>query len=168
MLTNRVRQLITATLQGLPLNATIDDYDPPPIEFDMEEMRGGRFIAEEMATGLKVLTSKITLQGVGLPIMTALGLSPGDDILLSVQEAGVDQDDNEWFTYHVQGGKLKKLEEKTLKMGDKPVTILEIALRTYTRLEMGVPVIDIDTRTQKVIINGKDMLKGARRLALMV
>jgi phage tail tube protein FII len=68
----------------------------------------------------------------------------------------------------VQGGKLKKLEEKTLKMGDKPVTVLEIALRTYTRLEMGVPVIDIDTRTQKVVVNGVDLLKGARRLALMV
>lgn len=168
MFTNRVRQIITATLQGLPLTAQIEDYDPPPIEFDMEEMRGGRYIAEEMATGMKVLTAKITLQGVGLPIMTALGLSPGDDILLNVREAGVDQEDNEWFTYHDQGGKLKKLEEKTLKMGDKPVTVLEIALRTYTRLEMGVPVIDIDTRTQKVIINGKDMLKGARRLALMV
>ena len=44
MFTNRVRQIITATLQGLPLNATIEDYDPPVIEFDMEEMRGGRFI----------------------------------------------------------------------------------------------------------------------------
>ncbi|OHC95905.1 MAG: phage tail protein [Sphingomonadales bacterium RIFCSPHIGHO2_01_FULL_65_20] len=168
MLTNRVRQIITATLQGLPLNATIDDYDPPVIEFDMEEMRGGRYIPEEMATGMKALSGKLTLQGVGLPIMAALGVSGGDDILLTVQEAGEDQDGNEWFTYHVQGGKLKKLEEKTLKMGDKPVTVLEIALRTYARLEMGVPVIDIDTRTQKVVVNGVDLLKGARRLALMV
>lgn len=168
MFTNRVRQIITATLQGIPLMATIEDYDPPPIEFDMEEMRGGRYIPEEMATGMKALTGKLTLQGIGLPIMTALGVSAGDDILLTVQEAGVDQDDNEWFTYHVQGGRLKKLEEKTLKMGDKPVTVLEIALRTYSRLENGAEVIDIDTRTQKVVVNGVDMLKGARRLALMV
>ena len=167
MFTNRVRQIITATLQGLPLHATIEEYEPPAIEMDMEEMRGGRFIPEEMAVGMKVLTGKLTLQGVGLPIMLALGVEVGDDILLTVQEAGVDQDDNEWFTYHVQGGKLKSLKEKTLKMKDKPVTELEIALRTYTRIENAVPVIDIDTRTQKIVINGRDILKGARRLALM-
>lgn len=168
MFTNRVRQAIAATLQGLPLMATVDDYDPPLIEFEMEEMTGGRFIPEEMAKGLKSLTAKITLQGIGLPIMTALGVTGGDNILLTVQEAGEDQDGNEWSTIHINGGKLKKLEEKTLKMKDKPVTVLEIALKTYTRLEMGVPVIDINARTQKVVINGVDILKGARRLAGMV
>ncbi|MNG34960.1 Phage tail tube protein FII [compost metagenome] len=84
-----------------------------------------------------------------------------------MQEAGEDQEGNEWFAYHVCCGKLKKQEEKTIKMGDKPVTTLEISLRSYQRLEMGVPVIDIDTRTQKCVINGVDYLKGARRLALM-
>ncbi|MOA15135.1 Phage tail tube protein FII [compost metagenome] len=84
-----------------------------------------------------------------------------------MQEAGVDQDDNEWFTYHVCGGKLKVLEEKTLKMKDKPVTILEIMLRSYMRLENGALMTDIDTRTQKVVVNGRDLLKGARRLVAL-
>jgi phage tail tube protein FII len=159
---------MTATLQGMPLMATIEDFDPPPIEFDQESMRGGRFIEEEMAVGMKALSAKLTLQGVGLPIFLAMGVVSGGDILLSVQEAGEDQEGNEWFAYHICTGKLKKQEEKTIKMGDKPVTTLEIALRSYQRLEMGVPVIDIDTRTQKCVINGIDYLKGARRLALMV
>lgn len=166
MFTNRVRQAMTATLQGLPLMATIDDFDPPPIEFDVEEMKGGRFIAEEMATGMKALTAKVTLQGVGLPIFTALGVAGGDMVLLTVQEAGEDQDGNEWWAYHICAGKLKKQEDKQLKMGDKPVTTLEISLRSYTRTENGVPVISIDTRTQVCIINGVDYLKGARRLTL--
>jgi len=167
MFTNRVRQLITATLQGLPLMATIEEFEPPKIEFEMEEMRGGRWVAEEMATGLKALTAKLTLQGIGLPIMTALGVSGGDDVMLTVREAGEDQDGNEWFTYFDCAGKLKILEEKTLKMKDKPVTVLDLALRTYKRFENGVLVTHIDTRTQVCIINGVDMLKGARRLALM-
>jgi phage tail tube protein FII len=160
--------MITATLQGMPLMATIDDFDPPPIEFDQESMRGGRFIEEEMAVGMKALSAKLTLQGVGLPIFLAMGVVSGGEILLTVQEAGEDQEGNEWFAYHVCTGKLKKQEDKTIKMGDKPITTLEIALRSYQRLEMGVPVIDIDTRTQKCVINGIDYLKGARRLALMV
>lgn len=168
MLTNRVRQIITATLQGIPLMATIEEFSPSSIEFDTEEMRGGRFVPEEMITGLKALTSKLKLQGVGLPVLTALALSPGDDVLLTVQEAGVDQEGNEWFTYYVQGGQIKTFNDQALKMGDKPITEIELALRTYTRLDNGVPMIDIDTRTQKVVIGGKDMLKGARRLALMV
>jgi phage tail tube protein FII len=160
--------MMTATLQGMPLMATIDDFDPPPIEFDQESMRGGRFIEEEMAVGMKALSAKLTLQGVGLPIFLAMGVVSGGEILLTVQEAGEDQEGNEWFAYHVCTGKLKKQEDKTIKMGDKPITTLEIALRSYQRLEMGVPVIDIDTRTQKCVINGIDYLKGARRLALMV
>lgn len=168
MFTNRVRQIITATLQGMPLMATIEEFDPPKIEFEMEEMRGGRYVSEEMATGLKALGAKLTLQGIGLPIMTALGVSGGDQIMLTVEEAGEDQDGNEWFTYYVCTGKLKVFEEKTLKMKDKPVTILEVALRGYQRLENGVLMTDIDTRTQVVVINGVDMIKGARRLAGLV
>lgn len=49
MFTNRVRQAIAATLQGLPLMQTIEEFDPPPIEFEMEEFQGGRFVSEEMA-----------------------------------------------------------------------------------------------------------------------
>ncbi|MBA1250910.1 phage major tail tube protein [Pseudomonas luteola] len=166
--TNRVRQMISATLQGMPLMATIDDYDPPKIDFETEEMRGGRFLSEEMAKGLKALTSKLTLQGIGLPIMLALGVKVGDDILLQVREGGKDQDDNTYFTYHTVGGRLKVLEEKTLKMGDKPVTVLELSIRTYSRIENGVEVIDIDARTQKIVLNGVDILQDVRRAVLMV
>lgn len=168
MFTNRVRQIITATLQGLPLMATIDEFEPPKIEFETEEMRGGRFVSEDMATGMKALSCKLTLNGIGLAIMGALGVTGGDEVMLTVQEAGVDQDDNTWFAYYICSGKLKVFEEKTLKMKDKPVTILEIMLRSYQRLENGIPMTDIDTRTQKVVVNGVDLLKGARRLALMV
>jgi len=63
MFTNRVRQAIAATLQGLPLSATVEEFTPPKIEFDMESMSGGRFIAEEMAKSGKVLNAKLILQG---------------------------------------------------------------------------------------------------------
>lgn len=165
MFTNRVRQFIAATLQGLPLHLTIEDYDPPAVEFEMEEMRGGRFIAEEMAKGGKVLTSKLTLQGMGAPIMLAIGAT--DEIYLNVRETGVDQDQKPWFTYHTVSGTFKALKDKTLKMGDKPAQELEIAVRTYQRIEDGVLVVDIDTRTQKFWLNGKDILADARRAALL-
>lgn len=165
MFTNRVRQFIAATLQGLPLHLTIEDYDPPAVEFEMEEMRGGRFIAEEMAKGGKVLTSKLTLQGMGAPIMLAIGAT--DEIILNVRETGKDQDGKAWFTYHTVSGTFKSLKDKTLKMGDKPAQELEIAVRTYMRVEDGVMVVDIDTRTQKFWLNGKDILADARRAALL-
>jgi phage tail tube protein FII len=99
--------------------------------------------------------------------MLALGVSVGDDILLNVREAGQDQDGNTYFTYHTVGGKLKSLEETMLKMGEKPKTNLELSCRTYNRLENGVPVIDIDVRTQKFVLNGVDILGDARRAVLM-
>lgn len=167
MMTSRIRQMIQATLGGLPVMQKIDDFDPPKIDFDMETLQGGRFIEEEMAKGLKALTAKLTLQGIGLPIMLALGAEGASNVLLQVREAGVDQDDDAFFTYHTIGGKLKVLEEKTVKMKDKPVTVIELAVRTYERRENGVVVIDIDTRTQKLVLNGEDILKGARRLVLM-
>ena len=167
MFTNRVRQAIAATLQGLPLSATVEEFTPPKIEFDVEEMRGGRFIVEEMAKGGKALNAKLTLQGLGAEVMLALGVTLGDDILLNVREAGQDQDGNTWFTYHTVGGQLKSLEETAVKMGEKPKTNLELSCRTYNRLENGVPVIDIDVRTQKFVLNGVDILGDARRAVLM-
>jgi P2 family phage contractile tail tube protein len=130
-------------------------------------MVGGRFIAEEMAKSGKVLNATLVLQGAGPEIMLALGVQLGDDILLNVREAGQDQDGNTWFTYHTVGGKLKSLAEAKLKMGDKPTTTLELACRTYNRLENGVPVIDIDVRTQKFVLNGVDILGDARRAVLL-
>ena len=167
MFTNRVRQAIAATLQGLPLSATVEEFTPPKIEFDMEEMRGGRFIVEEMAKGGKALGAKLTLQGLGAEVLLALGVKLGDDILLNVREAGQDQDGNTWFTYHTVGGKLKSLAEDALKMGSKAITTLELSCRTYNRLENGIPVIDIDVRTQKFVLNGVDILGDARRAVLM-
>jgi phage tail tube protein FII len=84
-----------------------------------------------------------------------------------VREAGQDQDGNTWFTYHTVGGQLKSLEETAVKMGEKPKTNLELSCRTYNRLENGVPVIDIDVRTQKFVLNGVDILGDARRAVLM-
>ena len=167
MFTNRVRQAIAATLQGLPLSATVEEFTPPKIEFDMEAMSGGRFIAEEMIKSGKVLGATLILQGVGAEVMLALGVNLGDDILLNVREAGQDQDGNTWFTYHTVGGKLKSLTEAKLKMGEKPLTTLELSCRTYNRLENGIPVIDIDVRTQKFVLNGVDILGGARRAVLI-
>ncbi|VEF09305.1 phage tail tube protein [Pseudomonas fluorescens] len=167
MFTNRVRQAIAATLQGLPLSATVEEFTPPKIDFDMESMTGGRFIVEEMAKSAKALNAKLIVQGVGAEVMLALGVKLGDDILLNVREAGQDQDGNTWFTYHTVGGKLKSLEEAVLKMGEKPKTTLELSCRTYNRLENGVPVIDIDVRTQKFVLNGVDILGDARRAVLM-
>ncbi|MDO8712088.1 MAG: phage major tail tube protein [Pseudomonas sp.] len=167
MFTNRVRQAIAATLQGLPLSATVESFTPPKIEFGMETMTGGRFIGEEMIKNGTVLTANLVLQGMGPEVMLALGVKLGDDILLNVREAGQDQDGNTWFTYHTVGGKLKSLVETALKMGDKPTTTLELSCRTYNRLENGIPVIDIDVRTQKFVLNGVDILGDARRAVLI-
>ena len=167
MFTNRVRQAIAATLQGLPLSATVEEFTPPKIEFDMENMAGGRFIIEEMAKSAKALNAKLILQGAGPEVMLALGVRLGDDILLNVREAGQDQDGNTWFVYHTVGGKLKVLEEAIVKMGEKPKTTLELSCRTYNRQENGVPVIDVDVRTQKFVLNGVDILGDARRAVLM-
>ena len=167
MFTNRVRQAIAATLQGLPLSATVEEFSSPKIEFDMEPMSGGRFIAEEMAKSAKVLNAKLVLQGAGPETMLALGVRLGEDILLNVREAGQDQDGKTYFTYHTVGGKLKSLEEAKLKMGEKATTTLDLSCRTYHRLDNGVPVIDIDVRTQKFVLNGVDILGDARRAVLM-
>ncbi|SKA85921.1 hypothetical protein SAMN05421862_104103 [Pseudomonas extremaustralis] len=163
MFTNRIRQAIAATLQGLPLSATVNSFTPPKIDFDMESMTGGRFIGEEMAKSAKVLNAILELQGAGPEIMLALG----EDILLNVREAGQDQDGRTYFTYHTVGGKLKSLSETALKMGEKPTTTLELSCRTYNRLENGISVIDIDVRTQKFVLNGVDILGDARRAVLM-
>jgi len=168
MFTNRVRQAIAATLQGLPLSATVESFIPPKIDFVMETLTGGRFIPESMVKSAAALSATLTLQGAGPEVMLALGVKLGDDILLSVREAGQDQDGNIWFIYHTVGGKLKSMTESTVNMTDKSTIALELNCRTYNRIENGIPVIDIDARTQKFILNGVDILGDARRAVLIV
>lgn len=167
MFTNRVRQAIAATLQGLPLSATVESFTPPKIDFVMEPMTGGRFIGEDMVKSANVLTASLMLQGAGPEVMLALGVKLGDDILLNVREAGQDQDGNTWFIYHTVGGKLKSMTESVVKMADKQTITLELTCRTYNRIENGIPVIDIDVRTQKFVLNGVDILGDARRAVLL-
>src|SRR5450830_1682496 len=117
MFTDRVRQAIAATLQGLPLSATVEEFTPPKIEFDMEPMSGGRFIAEEMAKSRKVLNAQLILQGAGPEIRLALGVRMGDDILLNGREAGQDQDGKTYCIDDSLGGKLKARMEAKRNMG---------------------------------------------------
>lgn len=167
MFTNRVRQAIAATLQGLPLSTTVESFIPPKVDFIMEPMASGRFIPEDMIKSATALTATLTLQGAGPEIMLALGVKLGDEILLSVREAGTDQDGKTWFIYHTVGGKLKSMTESTISMTDKQTFALALSCRTYNRIENGIPVIDIDARTQKFMLNGVDILGDARRAVLI-
>ena len=52
MFTNRVRQAIAATLQGLPLSATVDSFTPPKIEFEMDPTKANEAWREQVAANL--------------------------------------------------------------------------------------------------------------------
>lgn len=167
MATERTRMMIAATLNGLPLMAQIEDFEPPNIAKVMEEARGGRFAPEQIMVGLEKLDAKLKVLGAGFPILIVAGVSIGDQVMLDVREAGKDLDGNSYSTWHSLGGEVVALTEDPVKMGQKPTTSLAFAPYRYTRLENAVPVIDINLRTQKINLGAGDIMEDIRRLVLM-
>lgn len=163
----QARMIITGTLQGVPVLEQLEEFSPPDIEREMQDVRGGRYIADAIATGVKRLSASVTLNGASWALIGSLGIGVGDEVMLDVRESGRMTNGGTYSKYHSLGAKVEKITEKTVKMGDLPATELTLAPYRYTRTENGVPVININTRTQVLMIGGVDLMAEIRRLVML-
>lgn len=164
----RSRLMLAGTLQGMPIMQQIESFEPPTIEKEMKSVRGGRFAADKIMTGLKEMETSITINGAGWAMLKAIGVQEGDNVLLDVREAGKTTSGDTTSTHHSIGGRLISVKEKTLKMGELPQTDIKLAVFRYQRVDDGIPVINIDLNTQVIDLGTGDIMSDIRRAVLMV
>ena len=165
--TEKARYIIAGTANGLPIMDQIEQFTPPKIEKDMQTVRGGRFAADKIMTGLKELGATLQLNGPEMLIKKSLGVAAGDGFLLDVRESGRDKDGGTWSTWYLLAGEIESIEEDNVKMGELPRTTIVMSVYRYQTFENGVPVININTRTQVMDLGGGDLLADARRAVLL-
>lgn len=165
--TEKARYIIAGTANGLPIMEQIEKFTPPKIEKDMQTVRGGRFAADKMMIGLKELGATLQLNGPDQMIKRSLGVAAGDGFLLDVRESGRDKDGGTWSTWHLLAGEIESIEEADVKMGDMPSTTILMSVYRYQSFENGIPVININTRTQVMDLGAGDLLEAARRAVLL-
>ncbi|MEC8917774.1 MAG: phage major tail tube protein [Pseudomonadota bacterium] len=165
--TEKARFLTTGTAMGFPIMEQIDSFTPPVIEKMMTDLKGGRFAADEIMTGLEKLEFTLVLNGAPTVIKQSLGVAPGNPWMLDIREGGKDAQGETWFTNHICAGEIKRIEEADVKSGELKKTTIRGKLHRYQTLENGVPVIHIDTRRQIVNLGGGDLMEDIRRVLLL-
>ena len=88
-------------------------------------------------------------------------------LLLDVRESGRDKDGGTWSTWYLLAGEIESIEEDNVKMGELPRTTIVMSVYRYQTFENGVPVININTRTQVMDLGAGDLLADARRAVLL-
>lgn len=165
--TEKARYIISGTINGLPIMEQIEKFTPPKVEKDMQTVRGGRFVADRMMVGLKEMGASLQLNGPDAMIKKALGLTVGDDFLLDIREAGRSKGGGTWSTWYTLGGEVESIEEADVKQGDMPSTTISMSVFRYQTFENGIPVLNINTRTQVLDLGAGDLLAEARRAVLL-
>ena len=105
----RSRLMLAGTLQGMPIMQQIDSFDPPSIEKEMQNARGGRFAVDQIMVGLKEMEATLTINGPGWQLLKPLGVKENDSIMLDIREAGKTTDGETVYTYHSLGGRLMSI-----------------------------------------------------------
>lgn len=164
----RSRLMLAGTLQYMPIMQQIESFEPPTIEKEMKSVRGGRFAADKIMTGLKEMEASITINGIGGVLLKELGVKDGGTVLLDVREAGKTTNGDTTSTFHSIGGRLISVKEKTLKMGELPQTDIKLAVFRYQRIDDGIPVINIDLNTQVIDLGMGDIMSDIRTAVLAV
>lgn len=167
MATERARKLLGGSLNGWPLMHQLEEFKPVEITKVMEMAQGGRYAPEQMAVGLEKLECTITLNGAGIELLIAQGISEGDTVELDVRESHQDREGNTYSVWHAVSGEVIKTETSPVKMKERPQKTLTIAALRSRHMENGVIIHDINLRTQVINLGQGDIMEQHRRNILM-
>ena len=152
--------LLRAYVNGYPVMASLEGFTPPPVEKVTEEYKGGRYIAEKRVIGVTLGDWTLTLVGADADIIGAMGL--GDDCEVTVLGSVRDENGESVPQKYEVSGECTSADEGDLKPG-KQSTTLKGSPYAFTKTEGSRVVHDINTRTQKAVVGGKDLLANDRR-----
>jgi phage tail tube protein FII len=161
MADTRVFRLVRAIINGYPVMGELEGYSPPDIEKEMEEAKGGRFVAGEVFVGLKKGPATLKLTGVGPLVMKSMGVSRSESCEITVLASAIDEDGIELPMSWSHSGEIISIKSDEVKPG-KFSHSLEFSVKSFVHIDGGVVIYDINERTQKCVVGGKDLLETSR------
>ena len=157
---SRKKILVRAIVNGFPVQAALESFSPPSVEKTTEDEKGGRFVGLKSVVGVELGEWSLTLTGAHAELISAMG--DGDQAEVTVLESVKSDDGAELPRSHAMSGEVTKAEEGDVKVGKESLTLTGTPF-AYTLKENSVVVHDINAKTQKCVVGGKDLLETARR-----
>lgn len=163
-----VRKNFSLMVDGRGYAGQIDDFTPPKITLKTEEFRGGGMDAPlEMTMGLEKLECSFTLLAYDRNVLAAWDVAEGKSVPFTLREALESYDGTVTAVVHTMRGKIREIDQGTVKAGDKVPLKITVAL-TYYKLQHGGSVVhEIDVENMVRVVNGRDSM-SAQRAALGV
>jgi P2 family phage contractile tail tube protein len=161
MADTRVVTLVRAIINGFPVMGSLDEFTPPTIEKEMEETKGGRFVAGEIMTGVKQSNASMKISGVDSAVLKAMGVSRSESCEITVLGSAIDEDGAQVALRWELSGEIVSINTDPIKPG-KMSHSLEFSCKTYRHTDAGEEIYHINIRTSICVIGGIDILEAAR------
>ena len=158
----RSRRLVRCVINGVTIQGALEEYMPPEVEKQYEEAKGGRFVPDEILAGLSVGRSSYKLTGISVELLATMGVSEGELVESTVMISVEDENGAVRSIRHEESGRVVSVKEDAIKPGVEGAT-LEFSPRAYKRSENGAVSYDIDRKTQKCVVGGRDLLLEHRQ-----
>lgn len=152
--------LVRALVNGFPVMGALEGFSAPSVEKSTEGNKGGRFVGYETVVGAEVSDWTLTLSGASPELIESMGDGEGAEV--TVMESIKGDDGSKVPRQHQMSGEVTKAELGEIKPGKEGLT-LSGSPYAYTLTENGKVIHDINAKTQKCVVGGKDLLEDARR-----
>ncbi|HDR9259634.1 TPA: phage major tail tube protein [Burkholderia vietnamiensis] len=160
-----IRKYFNVFYNGFGMAGKCEEFNPPKLVAKLEDfLGGGMFAPAEITMGLEKLETDFTLKSYDKNVLGTFGVTEGTKITASLREVLEDDEGTETGVIHTMRGKVKEIDQGTVKTGEAAKLKTTMTL-TYYRLDHGgTTVIEIDVPNMIFKQNGVDKLANARSL----
>jgi len=158
---SRSYALPRAVINGFSVMGGVESYTPPSVSFIMEEVKGGRFVAGEMAVGIEAMKGKIVLSDVTDELLLSMGVELDEFSEITVLSSSIDEDKVKKKLRWEHTCDITKIDTGEVKPGKMQAT-LEFTCRVFKHMDNGKVIHNINTKTQETVVFGVDRMAQHR------
>lgn len=141
----------------------IEDFTPPVLSTKDEEFRAGGMDAPlKLRMGMEALSAGFNLIAFDANVLALFGVTTGAATPFVARAALESFNGAVTAVVHTMRGRINKLDQGTVKSGDKAALNVEMQL-SYYKLQHGARVIhEVDVENMICVVDGKDVLAAQR------
>lgn len=141
----------------------VEEFNPPKLTLKTEEFRAGGMDAPvELTMGMEKLEADFSLISFDADVLSLFGVAEGFSVPLTMRGALESLDGTVKPVVISTRGKIKEIDNGSLKPGEKPSMKVTMALNYYRLEHNGAVIHEIDVENMVRVINGVDALAATR------
>jgi phage tail tube protein FII len=160
MADSRHVELLRAEINGFEVMASLEGFTPPDPEKITADVKGGMFVAYKKVVGATLPDWSLTLSGASADLIKSMGV--GSECEVTVYASVKGDDSSSVPVKYEMSGEVIKADKGEVKVSEDKLTLTGSPY-AYTFTENNRVVHDVNAKTQKCVIGGKDLLEKARR-----